>query len=95
LPSIAENFLVAAVDVDIKENTEKSFCILGEVRSIYEPALGLLTVEPLGDSYGEIFGDPSGEPAAGEASFPPVTISIYFSGERLGSGIVSIYKAFA
>jgi len=31
----------------------------------------------------------------GEASFPAVAISIYFSGEREGSGIVSIYKAFA
>jgi len=31
----------------------------------------------------------------GEAIFPAVTISIYFSGEREGSGIVSIYKAFA
>jgi len=45
----------------------------------------------LGDNYGEIPGDPASE----VASYPPVTISIYFSGARLGSGIVSIYKAFA
>jgi len=39
MPLSGEYFFVSAVDLDIKEYTEKSFCILGELRSIYEALL--------------------------------------------------------
>ena len=97
-PSGGMNFLVSCVDLDIKDITENSFCIPDE-KSISEALLEIAGLASLavdvGDNWGDIEGDTSGEPPGEPASFPPVIISIYFSGARLGSGIVSISKALA